>query len=57
MAESNTKAKRVIEINEGELKDHLGKVVLNTVEETLNAMLDAEADEMVGAQLRGGSRR
>ena len=25
-----------------------GKVVLNTVEETLNAMLDAEADEMVG---------
>ena len=49
MAESNTKPKRVIEINEGELKDHLGKVVLNTVEETLNAMLDAEADEMVGA--------
>lgn len=48
MAESNTKPKRVIEINEGELKDHLGKVVLSTVEETLNAMLDAEADEMVG---------
>ena len=49
MAETTTKTKNVIQINEGELKDHLGKVVLSTVEETLNAMLDAEAEELVGA--------
>ena len=49
MAKTTTKKNAVVQINEGELKDHLGKVVLNTVEETLNAMLDAEADELVGA--------
>jgi hypothetical protein len=36
----------VIAINEGLIKDHLNKVVVKTVEETLNAMLDAEADQL-----------
>lgn len=40
----------VIAINEGLIKDHLDKVVVKTVEETLNALLDAQADELCGAK-------
>src|SRR5579863_10729 len=40
----------VIAINEGVIKDHLNKVVKTTVEETLNALLDAEADHLCGAK-------
>ena len=32
------------------IQDHLGELVRGTVEETLNAMLDAEADALCGAQ-------
>ena len=32
-----------------EIKDHLGEMVRGTVEEALNAMLDAEADQLCGA--------
>jgi putative transposase len=31
------------------IRDHLGEMVRGTVEETLNAMLDAEADQLCGA--------
>ena len=31
------------------IRDHLGEMVLGAVEETLNALLDAEADELCGA--------
>ena len=31
------------------IKDHLGDMVSGTVEEALNAMLDAEADQLCGA--------
>jgi hypothetical protein len=41
---------KIIEINEEKIKDHLGSFVKNTVEETLNAMLDAEADAICNAQ-------
>ena len=40
----------VIAINEGLIKDHLDKIVVTTVEETLNALLDAEADHLCGAK-------
>jgi len=40
----------VIKINEGPLKNHLGEMVRSTVEETLNTMLDAEADRLCQAQ-------
>ncbi|MDD2765684.1 MAG: IS256 family transposase [Opitutaceae bacterium] len=40
----------VIAINEGLIKDHLNKIVVTTVEETLNALLDAEADQLCGAK-------
>ena len=42
-------AGKIIDINEGEVKSHLDKMVLNSVEETLNALLDAEADRLCGA--------
>ena len=35
----------VIHINEARIEDHLGEMVRGTVEETLNTMLDAEADQ------------
>jgi putative transposase len=34
---------QVIQIDEGKIQEHLGEVVRSTVEETWNAMLDAEA--------------
>jgi len=41
---------KVIRIDESEIHSHLDKMVRGTVEETLNAMLDAEADELCQAQ-------
>jgi len=41
---------KFIEINEEKVKDHLGNFVRETVEETLNAMLEAEADQLCQAQ-------
>ncbi len=41
---------KVVQIDEARIQDHLGELVRGTVEETLNAMLDAEADAMCGAQ-------
>jgi transposase-like protein len=41
---------KIVEINEEKIKDHLGEFVKNTVEETLNAMLDEEADAICNAQ-------
>ena len=38
---------QVIQIDEARIKDHLGEMVRGTVEEALNAMLDAEADRLV----------
>ena len=35
---------QVIQIDEARIRDHLGEMVSGTVEETLNALLDAEAD-------------
>ena len=39
----------VIRIDEARIKGHLGEMVRGTVEEALNAMLDAEADRLCGA--------
>src|SRR5210317_2078346 len=40
---------QVIQIDEACIRDHLGEMVRGTVEEALNAMLDAEADRLCGA--------
>src|SRR6266403_3432571 len=44
------KLSQVIQIDEGKIQEHLGEVVRSTVEETLNAMLDAEADRLCHAE-------
>ena len=41
---------RIICIDEGLVKSQIGDVVRETVEQTLNKMLDAEADELCGAR-------
>jgi putative transposase len=40
----------VVQIDEGKIQAHLDQVVRSTVEETLNALLDAEADQLCGAR-------
>lgn len=45
-----SKLSQVIQIDEGKVQVHLGEVVRSTVEETLNAMLDAEADRLCHAE-------
>jgi hypothetical protein len=37
-------------IDDGKIQEHLGEVVRSTVEETLHAMLDAEADRLCQAE-------
>lgn len=41
---------KIVKIDEAEVKAQLGELVRGTVEETLNAMLEAEADELCGAK-------
>ena len=50
MNDSAKPLSKVIRIDESEIRGHLDEMVRGTVEETLNAMLDAEADEMCNAQ-------
>jgi putative transposase len=40
----------VIQIDQAMVREHLDQVVRTTVEETLNALLDAEADKLCGAK-------
>src|SRR6516164_8197184 len=49
----------VITINDERIKSHLDRVVRGTVEDTLNALLDAEADRLCNAQRyeRSAARR
>jgi transposase-like protein len=41
---------KVLQIDEGQLKDQLGALVRESVEDTLNGMLDAEADRLCQAK-------
>ena len=41
---------KIVQIDDARIQDHLADLVRGTVEETLNAMLDAEADALCGAQ-------
>ena len=49
MSESNKKLGNVIEIDQARIENHLGELVRGTVESTLNALLEAEADRICGA--------
>jgi putative transposase len=48
-----------VKVDEARIHEHLDNVVRRTVEETLNALLDAEADELCGAKRyeRSATRR
>jgi hypothetical protein len=48
---------QVIQIDEARIRDHLCGMVRGTVEEALNAMLDAEADRLCGAQAAMSAKR
>ena len=51
MGEDSTKAlSNVIRIDDERIQDHLGKIVRGSVEETLNALLEAEADRLCNAE-------
>ena len=47
----------VVRIDDGRIQAHLDEVVRSTVEETLNALLDAEADHLCGARRYEAQRR
>jgi transposase-like protein len=49
-AESGKNLNKVIKIDEARIKNHLGEMVRSTVAETLNDMLNAEADRLCNAQ-------
>jgi transposase-like protein len=49
-AEQVKNLSNVIKINEAQIKDHLGQMVRSTVEDTLNDMLNAEADRLCNAK-------
>jgi len=51
MAEDNTRTLgNVIRIDDGRIQDHLKHVVRGSVEETLNALLEAQADRLCNAE-------
>jgi len=50
MAHCSGKKGKIIQIDEGRVKEHLGEIVRGTVQETLNALLDAEADSLCNAR-------
>lgn len=50
VAQEVAKLSQVIQIDEGKIQEHQSEVVRSTVEETLNAMLEAEADRLCRAE-------
>jgi transposase-like protein len=48
--QSNTTGSTIIQINEAQIKEHLGEIVRGTVQETLNSLLDEEAARLCNAR-------
>lgn len=46
----NAKGSKIIQIDEEQVKEHLGEIVRGTVQETLNALLDEEASRLCRAK-------
>ena len=46
MKKDTPKLGNVVQIDEARNRDHLGELVRGSVEETLNALLDGEADRL-----------
>ena len=47
VADQSQPSPPLIEIDQTQLQQHVGEVVRESVEETLNLLLDAEAEELV----------
>ena len=47
--DGKTSQGKIIQINEDQIKRHVNEVVRGTGEEMLNGLLDAEAEQLVGA--------
>jgi len=47
---SNAKRGKIIQVDEEQVKDHLGEIVRGTVQETLNTLLDEEAERLCRAK-------
>ena len=54
MKKDTPKLCRVIEIDESRTKDHVNAVLLGSAEDTLNALLDAEADRFTSVIVMRG---
>src|SRR5262249_61225675 len=50
MGDDTPAALGALRVDEGKLRDHVDEVVRSSVEETLNGLLDAEADQICRAQ-------
>ena len=50
MEDNCTPKGELIQLNENAIRDHLGEMVRNTVEDTLNRMLEAEADRLCNSE-------
>ncbi len=50
MGEDTREIGKVIQIDEGKVREHLSEMVRGSVEETLNTMLQAEADQLCQAK-------
>ena len=48
--QSTTSEGTIIQINEAQIRDHLGEIVRGTVQDTLNALLDEEAARLCNAR-------
>ncbi len=48
--QSSTEGSTIIQINEQQIKEHLGEIVRGTVQETLNSLLDEEASRLCNAR-------
>ena len=46
----NRKGGKIIQVNEAQIREHLGEIVRGTVQETLNQLLDEEADRLCNAR-------
>lgn len=59
MDSTATPVSNVIQIDEGRVREHLDRIVRSSVEETINGLLDAEANRLVGADRyqRSGQRK
>lgn len=50
MSEDTSTARAALRVDEAKFKNHVDAVVRSSVEETLNELLDAEAEQICGAQ-------